>query len=1617
MTTLASDPETTGTEHKSKLHFLWKIPKSIGLILMAVVLLVFGVVGTVYSAWFQETLRERLVKRLNLDPNTEFKLGYLRLKFPLSLEIKDVMMVSGGDTMLMASGVNADIRLLPLLKGEVEVKGAALTDARYQLGAVDSATCLVIKGESVRVGHTSVKLSDMDIHVRTINLDTAAVSLYINPADTFPVTPPSEPSPLSIAVDRVDYTCLAFDMQLMPTIYSLCTSIKSGAIDSINVDVMKQTVDIGSFTGDALDATYLMPDSAQIARTTVIVNENKTAGAPWTISIGNIDMSQSKALYTTFGYSPTPGLDFGYIEVDDVSLRVHDFYNQAAVIRLPFAVSATERCGLSLDVDGTLGIDSVGITFGNFNLHTPTGTDMRADGFLGTATPLTDPSTPLRLSTDGEISVADVETMFPAFRPYLMGLRHGAEIVNNIAIGGTAGNLNIERLSLIVDRHIRLAAKGNVRNAFADRGLAGNISFDGIITDISNWTGDLLADTGVIIPSMTLKGKASFSADKYAANLVCRTGGGNLTLKGDFNGRRQDYSLDLTSLEFPVSAFMPSLGVGKVSAIVKGTGHGFDFFKKSTTADVSVDVSSIQYLKREYGNIGVAAKVGNDTAHLTLNSFNPGLDLHLDATGSIVENKYIWDISLLSKDFDLADLGFSETPATVSADVALKADIDRSLHDIDAVLTVRSAEYNTPESDLSIDDSKLIFTTTDTLTNLTAQNRDLFAFLSCPLPVDSIMRRVDYVGTVVTSQIKRKSIDIPELQKAVMPFALDIEAGNNNALANLLAQSNIKYDRLSLLAGNDTCIYLEANVLDFSMNDIKLDTINFDIKQLGEKLDYKATVNNRPGTFDEWAHVDINGYFTIGRIGINVLQKNIKNKVGFDLGATLDLNRDSTMTLHFEPYRPIINYETWELNPNNFVSFDLRHKHLDANLRMKSDVSQIALYTEHANDTVKALHGADEDLVLQLFDIRLQDWIALDPFAPPIKGNVSAGLRVNWQDNVLNGRGTVDLTDLTYGKEKVGDFNVDLSLLTDAGGLIKTDADIWVNGQKTMVLSGALNDSTATSPFNLDFTMIHLPLSVANPFLPGIARLDGSLNGRMDIKGDARQPVLNGYLAFEGAKVNVTMLGSTFTLTEDTVPVRDNLVTFDNFCIFGSNDHPLSVQGSVDLKSPSSPQINLNLNADNMQIVNTNRAPKGADIYGKAFVGLNASVQGDLRFLNVNANVNLMPGTNVTYILAGGASAIETQNAGNMVKFVNFADTAAVAAADSIKIEGTILNLHANLNIQTGTIINVDLGTNAQDRVQIQGSGNFNYVSSPVGDGRLTGRYTFSGGFIKYAPPLISNLNFGFTEGSYVAFTGELLNPSFNIKAIERMRANVSQAGQNSRLIYFDIILTVTGNLTNPRIAFGLETDDDVTVANELASMSPTQRESEAMNLLLYNTYTGGSTKATSNLNGNPLFSFLTNSVNSWLANNVRGVDLSIGVNQYDQTTNGSTSTTTSYSYQVSKSLFNDRFKIVVGGSYSDDPNDDSNVAENLINDISFEYYLNSARTMYLRLFRHTGYESILEGEITQTGVGFVYKKRISRLSDMFLPSRWKRRSHTQEVKDSDQPKSDDIKPENEQTH
>ena len=147
-----------------------------------------------------------------------------------------------------------------------------------------------------------------------------------------------------------------------------------------------------------------------------------------------------------------------------------------------------------------------------------------------------------------------------------------------------------------------------------------------------------------------------------------------------------------------------------------------------------------------------------------------------------------------------------------------------------------------------------------------------------------------------------------------------------------------------------------------------------------------------------------------------------------------------------------------------------------------------------------------------------------------------------------------------------------------------------VDSVKVITATGALNDSTAVSPMLLDFSMIHFPLSIVNPFLPpGMARLRGMLNGEMDVTGSLSNPQFNGFVQFDSAAVRVDMLGTDFTFPDDKIPMDSNVVVFNNYAIRAVNDNPLSVNGTVNLKSIAEPLISLKMAAKNMQIIGSSK--------------------------------------------------------------------------------------------------------------------------------------------------------------------------------------------------------------------------------------------------------------------------------------------------------------------------------------------------------------------------------------------------------------------------------------------
>ena len=91
------------------------------------------------------------------------------------------------------------------------------------------------------------------------------------------------------------------------------------------------------------------------------------------------------------------------------------------------------------------------------------------------------------------------------------------------------------------------------------------------------------------------------------------------------------------------------------------------------------------------------------------------------------------------------------------------------------------------------------------------------------------------------------------------------------------------------------------------------------------------------------------------------------------------------------------------------------------------------------------------------------------------------------------------------------------------------------------------------------------------------------------------------------------------------------------------------------------------------------------------------------------------------------------------------------------------------------------------------------------------------------------------------------------------------------------------------------------------------------------------------------------------------------------------------YSFSFSKRFFNDRITVVIGGEVNSGDRPDRDASNNsIINNVSLEWKLNDSGNRYMRIFYDKNYRSILEGEITETGIGYIYKRKLNKLKELF---------------------------------
>lgn len=1543
-----------------------------------------------YIPWVQNKAADLAAEYASKKTGMDISVGDVRVGFPLDVSATDVQVIDqNGDTLFKADEVKANVKPKPLLDKKVEADNVSLKGAKSQIKTEDGSMDLDVDVDEAKVDAANVDLNNNKVDVGNASLRGGKAKMSYKPEKKKP-DPNEKPSkPWKVNANKVTADDVDFKMDMKPTVDKLDAKVGHAEAKNVKVDTGDKTVDVGELDVDKADVDYQYPsekDAKQYRKDHPMPKEAPAGEGddkPWKVKADKVRLTDSKGKYSETGHKPNkPGttLDHKNIEVDDVNAAVDNFEMDGDHLKVPVKhLSGKERSGLQVkDASGTVNKNNNGLDLNDMKLKTK-GSDIKLDAHVDQDMLDGKPNGKATIDTDSKIDLNEVEKLVPEARKALKDIPHNKPVRIKAKARGNDKRVDIQSLDADVPGLGRVKGKGTIYNPTDMDRMKADLDTEVDLRDPSVLN-KMLGLDDVKLPPMKLSGKINKEGCRWVArNLRVSTGGGSMRGDGYYDVCNENYDVDASFNNFPVKSFLPKYDVKNLTASVNARGHGFDFTDcGSTWTDATVNLAHVRYNGTQFGNIKARGKLRGGYADVYAQSANRGCDFDANAHGTICNDHYVFTADGNVRDLDLKRLGMYDGQCDGSTRLHAEGDINLRTQEWIADLTLKDIDWRLDSSLIVADDARASLHSTPWFTCLTVENEDNYVHLNSPSPVMTLITGFQNTLDEVKRQYEARWIDVERLKEPMPRFDLDMHMGADGIVQRYLQQQEVDFRHVSCEMSRDTTFVLNGRALGISAGETTIDSITIKAQELNNKyLAFTAHMGNRPGTWDEFAQVTVDGGIKGQAIDFMLHQQNIKQETGYRLGINAHLT-DGEVKMRMFGKDPVIGYRNWTFNEDNHVNVDYRRRMVDADLTLSSDSSSVKLLT------TRIPGDSTENILLNIDNLRLEEWTRIMPMLDRTSGTVNANIDMNWDGTNADGDGVIDIKDFYFDGKYEGDVTLNADFDLDPVTATTTlSADLILDGKPSVTLRGSLNDATADSPLKLNAAFNRFPLERANAFIPGnYIWLDGYAVGNVSITGTTDNPQVNGYLVADSAAVNLPRYGSSLKLAGDRIPIDGNVITFNDYRLTGSNLSPVVVNGIVDLRDMNNMVIDLKARGREVQFMES-KQDDYTELFGKGLADIDATVKSYGNMMSVRANATLLNGSNITYVMKDEITQLTNTVDENMVTFTDFNNTTSAPTILVTASGASATDILVNIQVNEGAKVNVYLSEDGQNRASIDGSGRLKYSIDFAGRDNLTGSYVISSGNLRYSPPLIAQKNFNITSGSSITWSGDMLNPQLNLNGTERLKTSVTSQDEGTRPVEFLIDANVGGTLNNIDLGFDLKCENDMAVENELQSMSDNQRSQAAINLLLYNTYSG--TNSMGNINNlsasAALFSFLQSKLNAWAAQTLPGIDLSFGINQYQRSLSG---TETSYSYRLAKSLFNDRFKIVVGGEYSTEVREDEDIASNLFNDVSLEYFLNDKGNRYLKLYRHAGYENVLEGQVTETGIAYVLKHKLNNLKHLF---------------------------------
>ena len=1521
-----------------------KVLKWLGIAVLVPILLIVILAVLLYLPPVQNWAVKKVVAIASEKTGLEISIERVSLEFPLDLGIegfralhKNDSIVNQTDTIADVRKMVCDVRLLPLFQKRVVIDELSLTDANLNTNGFISD--LRVKGclQELWLSSDGIDLDQETVEVNGARLSEARLDIALS--DT-------------AAVDTTESTM-------------------KWIVNADSVSILKSSLMI-HLPGDTLNAQAYM--GRAVAREVLADLGGKI------YRVGSLDWTQGRLNYDNRFEPEVSGLDYNHLALSDINLCVDSI--EYAAPNTSFIIKdlrAKEKSGLQVKhLSVRVTMDDQRLTIPRLKLQTPD-TEIETDLAMDFST--FDELQPgvMKLRLNAQIGKQDVMRFAGDMPQTFMRNYPNQPISIKGSVNGNMQHMVFTGLHINLPTAFRLTANGVADHVTDLRKLKADITLNAR-TENMNFV-LALADSALMrnyrIPGMAFDGTLKANGPRYTANLTLREGSGLVKLKGsasmptnakgDLLIAAMSYDADVSINRLNLHHFMPRDSIYTITADIKAKGNGTDFLSNKSRLIASAKVHQLQYGSWNLKQMSAEATLTNGHALASILGHNELLWGSIGVDAMLNTKKLM---ATISADLDKADLyrmRLADMPLTIglcgSVDVVSDMKLTHRVTGlVDEIYIAGKKETLRPDFiGLHIN------TTVDTVI-ARIQSGDFIVKLDAQGNYKRLLKKITILGDSVMAQMNKRIIDQPAIKSLLPEMKLHVESKRDNPMASLLKALDVQFKELmvdvntSPVTGVNGQSYLYSLVYDST----RIDTIRLNLTQKGDRLTYQGQIRNnkRNPQFVFNALVDGAIHQHGALAGLRYYDQH--DKMGVRLGVTAEMEHDG-IRFKLLPERPTIGYKEFNLNKDNYL-FMGRNKRIQAKVDLiADDKTGIKLYTENQDSTML------QDITLSINQLDLGEVTAVIPYLPRITGKLNGDYHILQDKNEnLSVASDMGVRQMTFEGSPVGNISTELVYLMKEDDTHAVEARLMLDDEEFGMLSGIYKSDGF---IDAKFDMTRLPLSLINGFVPDqLIGLDGYGEGSVTIRGTAQHPEVNGEMFVDSAYLVSVPYGIRMRFDSDPVRIVGSKLLLENFGLYSSHNDLLNLMGSIDFSDTDRILMDMRMRAQNFLLIDSKQQTRSV-AWGKAFVNFMARLRGPLDELNMRGRLDVLGSTDMTYMLLDSPLSTDTR-LDELVKFTDFSyPTTSVVT----KPAPSGLNIDLNVSVSQGAHIVCDLNADESNYVDLLGGGDLRMKYNSEGID-LTGRYTLTSGEMKYSLPVIPLKTFHVKEGSYVEFTGDPMNPKLNITATERVKSNITTDMGSTRSVLFDCGVIITKTLNDMGLEFVIEAPEDQSISGELATMSKEERGKLAVGMLTTGMYLADGNTGAFSMNS-ALSSFLQSEINNIAGSALKTLDLSVGI---DNTTDASGMMHTDYSFKFAKRFFNNRLKIEFGGKVSSGNSDAMGQNQSFFDNVTMEYRLNQDATKNLKLFYNQNVYDWLEGYTGEYGVGFVWRRKLNSLLDIF---------------------------------